>query len=318
MHTNLMNKPAHNRQPDAERSETDASGLRLPDFLIIGAMKAGTTTLHELLARHPRLAMAQEKEPGYFSRPEVWAKGWAWYGSLFEEAGDDQLCAESSTCYSRWPHFGDVAGRIHEHMPGVKLIYIMRHPVERAYSHYAHNMRYAVTMGLEEAIEADPAIIDAGLYMTQIEQYLRHFPREQMCFLTMDQLKTDPAGCLRTCQRFLGLEERDLLAEGPLAANQSGEKFAKHRLLDVLRRVRRAPGVGLIADRCGPEARQRLLWAIHNRLMGSFIGRRIADRHRRQLEPLNPPVRRRLLERFESDTRRLERFLGWDLSPWYE
>lgn len=306
--------------PTARRGAVQAEGptTRLPDFLIIGAMKAGTTTLHKVLARHPALVMSRVKEPGYFSRPEVWARGRTWYATLFDEAGEDQLCAESSTCYSRWPHFGDVAGRIHEHLPGVKLIYIMRHPVERAYSHYSHNMRYGVSMGLEEAIEADPSIVDAGRYMTQIERYLQYFRREQMCFLTMDQLKDDPAGCLHTCQAFLGVEQHDLLASGAVAANRTGEKFAKHRLLTVLRRVRRAPGVALVADRCGPEARERLLWAVHHRLMGSFIGRRLADQHRHRLEPMTPSVRRRLLERFEPEMRRLEEFLGWDLSAWRE
>jgi CRISPR-associated endonuclease Cas1 subtype I-B len=94
------------------------------------------------------------------STDEVYQRGETWYRSLFRHAGTDQLCGESSTCYSRWPHFGDVAGRIARDLPNVKLIYIMRHPVDRAYSHYAHNMQWGVTMSFEEALEAFEDSID--------------------------------------------------------------------------------------------------------------------------------------------------------------
>src|SRR5690242_14831106 len=82
---------------------------RLPDFVVIGGMKCGSTTLFEYLCRHPDVFMCTPKEPGYFSREKVMARGEAWYRSLFADAKPTQLCGEASTCYTRWPHFGDVA-----------------------------------------------------------------------------------------------------------------------------------------------------------------------------------------------------------------
>ena len=121
---------------------------RNPDFLVIGAMKAGSTTLHTYLSRHPDLYLHERKEPGFFSREERYARGIEWYRALFADARPDQLCAESSTCYTRWPHFADVAPRIRQHVPEVRFVYIMRDPVARAYSHYAHMMGERRSEGL--------------------------------------------------------------------------------------------------------------------------------------------------------------------------
>ena len=113
---------------------------RLPDFMLIGAMKSGTTTLHAYLSRHPGLFLCTPKEPGFFSRDERYARGLDWYRELFTDAQPEQLCGEASTCYSRWPHFENAAPRIAADVPGAKLLYITRDPVERAYSHYRHLM----------------------------------------------------------------------------------------------------------------------------------------------------------------------------------
>ncbi len=228
------------------------------------------------------------------------------------------MCGEASTCYTRWPHYGDVAERLHAAVPEAKLIYIMRHPVERAYSHYAHNMRHEITMTFGEALATDESIIDASLYMKQIEQYLRFYPREQMCFLTVDDLRQNPAQCLETCQQFLGLEHHDLLSEGEVTANQAGESWAYQTFLGKLRRIRRLPGVSHVADLVGPQRRQQLLWFVHGRLMRSSLANRMAQRHRESLKPMTPATRQRLLERFEPDTAQLEQFLDRKLTGWFE
>ena len=290
----------------------------LPDFIIIGAMKAGTTSLHEVLQRHPNIVMSQPKEPGFFSRDEIYARGEAWYRSLFAAAQPGQICGEASTCYSRWPHFADAPARIAEHVPNVKLLYIMRHPVSRAYSHYAHNMRFQTPISVEQAIEQDASIIDASLYMRQIERYQRYFPRERMCFLTLDDLNEQPTACISKCQRFLGVEEQDLVSDQSVQANASGQSDAYEMLTDRLYRVRRLPGVSTLVNLCPRRLRRQGLESCRKRLLRSFVGRRIAQQKKAQLDPLRPETRRMLLERFADDTRELERFLERPLSSWFE
>ena len=114
---------------------------RLPDFIIIGAAKAGTTTLHHYLDLNPQIYMSSPKEPCFFSDDEIYVKGVDWYSSLFSSAKPDQACGEASTRYSPYPQYTEAAPRMAELLPHVKLIYIMRHPVDRAYSHHVHEMK---------------------------------------------------------------------------------------------------------------------------------------------------------------------------------
>jgi hypothetical protein len=110
---------------------------RYPDFFIIGAARAGTTTLATELSHHPKVFVCDPKEPFFFSHESVRARGCeSWYQGLFARRRPDQICREASTSYSCWPECGDVAGRIALAMSGARLIYLIRHPVERAYSHY--------------------------------------------------------------------------------------------------------------------------------------------------------------------------------------
>lgn len=291
-----------------------ATAGRWPDFIIIGAMKSGTTTLYERLSGHPRIMMCEPKEPMFFSRESVRARGEGWYRGLFADAGPEQVCGEASTCYSRWPHFGEVAGRIAAVMPDVKLIYIMRHPVDRAYSHYGWEMRHRVTMTFEEAMECDPAIIDASLYMRQIEQYLKHFRREQLLLLTLDDLRNEPDRVLAECQRFLGLPVMTL--PGSEAANRAGDVTARKRLMTALKTVRRWPVMRQVMDLLPGHWRSALYERLLEAGQQSFIGRAIARRHKRKLSPLSPQTRERLLKRFEEPTRELEHFLGRELPEW--
>src|SRR6185312_16834851 len=101
---------------------------RPPDFMIIGAMKCATTTLHEQLARQPGLFMSRPKEPNFFSDDENYARGWAWYGSLFRPAGSADLRGESRTHYTKLPTYPRTVERIRRDLPRLKPIYGMRHP----------------------------------------------------------------------------------------------------------------------------------------------------------------------------------------------
>lgn len=292
--------------------------MRAPDFFVIGAMKAGTTTLYHYLCRHPQICMAYPKEPQFFSRPERFALGYEWYQSLFDHGKEGQLWGEASTCYSRWPHFGDVPARIAAAAPDARLIYALRHPVERTYSHYAH---YVVQdrrwfRNFEEAMEAEPEIIDASLYMTQIEQFMHRFDRTQLLCLTLDELTLDPTGTLDRIQGFLQISHADLTSAGAVAANRRFQRPVEQPISRTLRFLRNAPGIRVLVDQLPPKVRHRLRDKASAAILASPLSKLFQKRHKRRVAPLNEGTRAALLDRFREPTRQLERFLGRDLSAW--
>ena len=111
--------------------------MMLPTFIVIGAMKCGTNSLHRYLKLHPQICMSSTKEPNYFVEEKNYAEGIDWYQSLFKDS--TKALGECSTNYSKRPFFQGVAQRIQAVLPDVKLIYLLRDPVERIISHYRHN-----------------------------------------------------------------------------------------------------------------------------------------------------------------------------------
>jgi hypothetical protein len=295
---------------------------RLPNFIVIGAMKSGSTTLFTYLARHPQLFMCTPKEPQFFSRRHVWERGFDWYRGLFASARPEQLLGEASTCYSRWPHFGDVPRRLHAHVPDARLIYQMRHPVERAYSHYGHLMQIREAAGepilsFDEALEVYPEIVDASLYLIQIERFLPYYPRERFLFMTLDAYTDDPARELTRVQRFLQVDELDLIGmSGPVQANRAGDALQTKLWRRAVDSARALPGANVVVRLIPKPLRPKL----RNWVLRSGLGRRATLRglqqHRAKLSPLTDAARQRLVERFAEPTRQLERFLGQDLSGW--
>jgi hypothetical protein len=289
-----------------------AATARRPSFFIIGAPKAGTTTLYEYLWRHPGLFMCEPKEPCFFSDESVWGRGWDWYRSLFSGATDDQLCGEASTGYTRWPHTSDAPARIAATYPDAKLIYILRHPVERAYSHYAHHMRYGVTMTFEEALQRNAIYVDCSLYMNQLDRYLRFFARNQLQLLLFDELTTDPADMLRRIQEFIGVRPMDLIGDGVVVANTGGARLLlSERLGRVFTRVGSMPGMPLVKQMVPKSWRTKLFFMVSN----SPVGKLLVYDYR--LPPMKPETRTMLLRRFEAETQRLEVFLGRELPSWH-
>lgn len=290
-----------------------AEGGRLPDFVIVGAPKCGTTTLYQYLLRHSDIFMSTPKEMSFFSKPEVFARGFTWYTALFDPARDDQLCGEASTTYARWPTHQGTAERLKAAIPDARLIYLVRNPVDRVYSFYAHRMREEVTAEIEPFLADTPEAIHSGLYMSQIEELLRHFPREQLHVMLLDDLKACPQTQIEGVLQFLGLDSIDLSTEKQIVANQgSGHFAATQSVTRLASKIKRVPVVGQ-AVRLVPSGARR---AAFNWLQKGPIGRRLKGRHTRRMTPLTPALRRRLYRYFSEDLERFEAFLGRDLSHW--
>ena len=126
-----MTKSSHAAHPHNEASSDDGAVGRMPDFIIIGAMKCATSTLHAQLALQSGVMMSQPKEPCFFSDDDKYALGVGWYKSLYGSAEPNDLCGEASTHYTTLPTYPPTADRLHRHVPKAKLVYTMPHPVER-------------------------------------------------------------------------------------------------------------------------------------------------------------------------------------------
>ena len=246
-----------------------------------------------------------------------------WYRNLFLDATKDQVCGEASTCYSRWPHFGDVAGQIFRYMPEVKLIYIMRHPVDRAYSHYRHLMEERALLtskpivSFEQALEEHREIVDTSLYLIQIQQYLQYFSREQLLFLTFDELTRQPVQLMATLCQFLGVDGLDGKDELPLVANPSGSRTMRRKMKVLTSRLRDAPILSTVIDMLPTRTRRAVKSRLIASRLTSLLMRSNVAKLQRQLSTLDGPTRDHLLARFREPTLELQAFLGRNLAGWF-
>ena len=177
----------------------------LPSFLIIGAMKSGTTSLHTYLSSHPRVFMSELKELDYFNTPE---RTLDWYLAQFAPAeGRSDLIAvgESSPNYTKFGASPGVPQRIHALIPDVKMVYIMRDPIARIRSHYRHLAREgSVHRSLDYLVRRHEGFVHTSSYAAQLEKYFEVFNRDQILLLMMEELEDGGSG-LAKVHDFLGL-----------------------------------------------------------------------------------------------------------------
>lgn len=184
---------------------------RLPDFLIIGKGKSGTTSLFNWLGTHPRVWLPEVKEPDFFARPNNWALGIDWYSAMFAAAPAGSMTGEASTSMTRAKHARAAAPRVREVVPHAPLVYVVRDPISRLRSHYAMNVRRGDERRLLGEALADPEcryIVDT-LYYTCVEPYLELFPRDQLLVVRMEDVVGDGNQGWFDVLDHLGLERVD-------------------------------------------------------------------------------------------------------------
>lgn len=177
------------------------------DFMIVGANKSSTSTLANILAKHPDICFCQKKEPQFFSKVDNWQDSLADYRALFTPT-DNQLCGEASTTYTCYPEFNkEIWASLYEFNPKLKLIYIMRHPIDRMVSHYMHNyLRGYTNSSFEEDVICKPTYLNRTRYYTQIRPYLEYFGREQVLLLTFEEFLSAREAVLSRVSHFLGID----------------------------------------------------------------------------------------------------------------
>ena len=189
-------------------SQTPSLHKPLPNFVVVGAMKAGTTSLYHYLRPHPNVFMPKIKELDFFAEEMNWTRGLDWYRHQFAPAPRDAVAlGEASTVYTKFPRYKGVAERMARVIPDVRLIYVVRHPIDRIRSHYEHRVASgAETAPMEIAVFDNPIYLDYSKYALQVEQYLQHFPREQLLIVSSEELRQHRESTMRRVYGFLAVD----------------------------------------------------------------------------------------------------------------
>jgi len=182
----------------------------LPDFIVIGAMKCGTTSFRHHLKHHPEIFIPEDiKNIEFFDANANWKKGLSFYRSHFTSNENFKSIGEISTEYTKFPHVKDVPKNIYSTMPHVKLIYLIRHPIERLISHYLHNIGAArEDRDINEALlqrDNNPYIIYSQ-YFFQITQFLEYFNKERLLVITTEQLRNHRQETLNKVFDFIDVD----------------------------------------------------------------------------------------------------------------
>ena len=180
----------------------------LPNLIIIGAMKCGTTSLHHYLDLHPEVSMSKRKELNFFTEKK-YRKGIEWYSSHFTK--DSKVVGESSPNYTNSAKFTGVPKRMHALIPGAKLIYLVRDPIKRMIAHYTH--QYSCSLEdktIDEALTnpIDNLYLDRSLYCKQISLFLDYFDIDQIMILSAECLRYERGKALRNVFEFLEVDAK--------------------------------------------------------------------------------------------------------------
>lgn len=174
----------------------------------MGAMKCATTTLHEQLEEQVGIFMSHPKEPNFFSDDNQFCRGIDWYSGLFEAASEGDICGESSTHYTKLPTYPNTVKRLHQHLPNVKLIYVMRHPVDRLISQYIHEWSQNKVPGdLSQALKQHPELYEYSLYSRQLQPYLETFGPENVLPVFFERLRQSPNEEFTRICKFIGYDQ---------------------------------------------------------------------------------------------------------------
>lgn len=286
----------------------------LPNLLVIGAQKCGTTSLHAYLGAHPEIFMAAGKELDFFIRTEEsiptmvgnWDRGLEWYRSRFRGAGE-RVRGESSPNYTVHPFVRGVPERAASVVPDAKLVYLVRDPIERLVSHYVHQ----VAAGRERR-PIDEAVADVGstqssgylfrsMYSMQVRRWLEAYPEEALLIASQEELLHDRRSTLNRIFSFLGVDSAVTAPDFERLSERSSEKRSSGA---VERRLRHG-SIRRIAERVPGALRTPV-----GKAARAVAGRRIAR------PGMKSETREALRLAFAADVADLRQLTGRTFSEW--
>lgn len=264
----------------------------MPTYIIVGAMRCGTTALNSYLRDHPQIAVSSSKEVHFFDTN--WDRGLDWYRDQFPGSDDAVAVGEATPNYMFRPIALD---RMRDSLPDVKLVVMLRNPADRAYSHYWHDRSRGKTDGdFGEVTERElagedigpAAYVDRGRYRWQIEEILTRFPREMLHVQAFEDLKQDPDRVYREICEFIGVDP----AFRPQHLGTAVNAYTEFRSLNVRDWARRLP-----------KTAQNVVARLNRVDTSSY-------------PPMGPVVRQRLNAEFHDANAGLEDLIGKELPTW--
>lgn len=289
--------------------------LMLPNFIIVGAPKAGTTSLYHYLTEHPQVFMSTPKEINFFSREEIEAQGLFYndfkaknlneYEKLFASVTDEKAVGEASVSYLFYP---GVPAKIKEILPDVKIIILLRDPVERGFSHYLMDYKLGlVDIPYREIIHKTnnhknqnlyyQQYVELGFYYEQVKRYLDLFGHEKVKIYFQEDLRTDSKNTILDLYEFLGIDKSFM---SNIEREHNVFSMPKNKLI-------------------------RTLYAFYllRSLLSTLIPKALKDKienlffERKQKPKLEQEARDYLWDLYRNNIFELERLIGKDLSYWY-
>ena len=178
----------------------------LPNLIVIGAQKCGTSVLHYYLSLHPEVSMSRPKELNFFIEERNWPRGVDWYRSQFDP--EARVRGEASPNYTAFPQHEGVPPRMAQVVPDAKLIYMVRDPIERIAAHWVHNYAKRREKGtLEETlVHPNTSYVTRSKYAMQLERFLEHYPKERVLVFQQSELRYKRMETLRQIFEFLGVD----------------------------------------------------------------------------------------------------------------
>lgn len=284
--------------------------MTLPNFLMCGAGKSGTTTVWDILRRHPDVFMPVPKEHAFFTSAaydrSTYHRGIGWYETLFAAAGAHRAIGEASGAYLFDAQAPEL---IRRHVPDARLLFIFRDPVERAYSHYWQERKRGVALPpfadvIAKRLPPFDRLVRTSRYATHLQRYFAVFPREQMLCLRYEELRDDPGRLLARACTFLDIDPDRLGDVKRRRLNPAGQPR-----FDTLERVLRSGRVLAAARALAPD----WMRPVGRRLLGRTKG---LNRMMVTPPPMSVDTYRRLHAELGDEIDRLESLLGWDLRAW--
>jgi hypothetical protein len=277
----------------------------LPNLIIIGAMKCGTTSLHYYFNLHPEISMSHPKEIDFFSNTRNWQKGLQWYESHFKEVS--KIYGESSTNYTKFPTFSNVPERMRATVPSVKIIYLVRDPVERIISHYIDSCASGLEKRpLKTALQDldNNHYLNCSKYFLQLEQFFQFFPESNISIVESSGLRNHRRDTLQSLFRFIGVDASFNCPEFSQVLHKSRNKKRKNSFGRILKRL-----LPLV-----PESLKNGIKALLPSRIKAYP--ECVTRSNIQRPYLDSRLKGQLVEHLSGDVQQLREYTGLRFSDW--
>ena len=240
-------KPLGQAASSASARADGAAPPALPNLIVIGAQKCGTSVLHYYLSLHPEVSMSKPKELNFFIEERNWPRGVDWYRAQFDP--EAHVRGEASPNYTAYPQHDGVPERMHGVVPDAKLIYMIRDPLERIAAHWVHNYAKRREKGTlaETLVHPNTSYVTRSKYAMQLERFLAHYPKEQILVFQQSELRHQRMETLRKVFEFIGV---DADFNHPRFEQERHQTSGKTRVMSAIRQVATIP-------RARPRAVQR-------------------------------------------------------------